>query len=136
MARKLFLLLAAFSPLLSGCGTFADALAGPSDDHHYYRGVRMDVAGIQKGVPLMALDIPLSAVADTMMIPSIAYHQMTDPPGTQYKSALHVAGEELGKSMTTEVFVPMAQEMSKANAEMQVQQPVPAVAPATYSKTD
>ena len=57
MTRFLFLLLLVCSPLVSGCGTFFDALAGPVDDHYYYRGVRMDVAGIKNGVPIMVLDL-------------------------------------------------------------------------------
>jgi uncharacterized protein YceK len=126
MKRAALLLLAMSLSLASGCGTMADALAGPTDDHLYYRGVRMDVAGIKKGLPIMALDMPFSAFADTLMVPAIAFHQMTDPPGTQHKSALHVATDEMAKTMTNEVMVPMAAEMAKATAEMQKQQASPA----------
>jgi len=99
---------------------------GPVDEHLYYRGVRIDVAGIKQGLAIMALDLPLSACADTLLVPSIAFHQMTDPPGTQQKSVLHVATEEMAKSVTTDVMMPMAAEMMKASAELQKQQAAPA----------
>jgi uncharacterized protein YceK len=134
MTRAALLLLAIGSPLFSGCGTFADAMAGPVDDHLYYRGVRMDVAGIKKGLPIMALDLPFSACADTLLAPSIAFHQMTDPPGTKRKSVLHVASEEMAKSMTTDVMMPMAAEMMKADAELRKQQFTPAAAPVASPK--
>ncbi len=60
-----------------GCGTFADAMSGPLDDHLYYRGVRMDIRCIQDHEDatraLMAIDIPVSAVVDTLLVPYIAY---------------------------------------------------------------
>jgi hypothetical protein len=39
-----------------------------------YRGVRLDVAAVKEGGPqvLLAADIPLSAVADTLLIPVYA----------------------------------------------------------------
>jgi uncharacterized protein YceK len=134
MTRSLFLLLLVCSPLCSGCGTFCDALAGPANDQHYYRGVSMDVAGIKNGVLIMALDVPFSACADTLMLPSIAYDQWTEPPGTPHKSALQVAGEELGKAFATDVIAPMAVEMGKANAEVQKQQATTAVVPVGASQ--
>jgi uncharacterized protein YceK len=99
--------------LLSGCGTFADSMMGPADERLYYRGVRMDVEAIKKGTAVMAIDLPLSACADTILIPSIAYHQFTDPPGTKFKPAMQSIGEEMGKAVATEVLVPMAVEMQK-----------------------
>ena len=59
---------------LAGCGTFSAAMCGPIDNHVYYRGVRLDIAAAKEGGPktLMAADIPLSAVADTILIPYYA----------------------------------------------------------------
>lgn len=59
---------------VTGCGTFSDAICGPVDNHVYYRGVRFDVAAVKEGGPqaLLAADIPLSAVADTLLIPVYA----------------------------------------------------------------
>lgn len=131
MARATLLILTIFCPLFSGCGTFADAVAGPVDDHLYYRGVRMDVAGIKNGLPIMALDVPLSACADTCLAPSIAIRQWTDPPGTKHKSVLQVTGEELAKSVATDVVVPVTAEMVKAaDAEQRKQQSISVAAPA------
>jgi uncharacterized protein YceK len=119
MTRVALILLAIGLALLSGCGTFADSMAGPADDHLYYRGVRLDIAAVKKGVAIMAFDLPFSACADTILVPSIAFHQLTDPPGTKFKSALDVASEEIANKMTTEVMVPMATEMAKAAAQSQ-----------------
>lgn len=76
---------------LSGCGTFSDAICGPITavyevdpagvkvakvkDHIFYRGVRLDVQAVKEGGPmtLMAADIPFSAVADTLLVPYLAY---------------------------------------------------------------
>jgi uncharacterized protein YceK len=80
--RSLLVILALVSLTLAGCGTFADAMCGPINDHIYYRGVRLDVAAIQEGGPkvLLAADLPFSAVADTLLVPSIAYRELTTPP--------------------------------------------------------
>jgi uncharacterized protein YceK len=118
MARAALIILAIGLPLLSGCGTFADAMAGPADDHLYYRGVRLDLAAAKEGAAIMALDLPFSACADTILAPSIAFRQMTDPRGTKFKPVLHVAAEEMAKTMTTEMVAPMATEMMKAAASM------------------
>ena len=82
MTRIGLLLLAVGSLALGGCGTFADAMAGPVDDHVYYRGVRLDVEAVSEGGKnvLMAADIPLSAIVDTALLPYLAYHEWTDPP--------------------------------------------------------
>ena len=72
------------------------------------------------------------------MVPTIAYEQWTDPPGTQRKPALQVAGEEMakemGQSIATEFIVPMSAEMMKANCELQQQQTGPPVTPVGESK--
>lgn len=85
MTRIALVILAACSLTLSSCGTFADAMSGPVNDHVYYRGVRLDVTAAKEGGPtsLMAADIPLSAVADTFLVPYLAYHQLTDPSRKQ-----------------------------------------------------
>jgi uncharacterized protein YceK len=74
------ILLATFALLCavacSGCGTFSDMICGPGGGSPFYRGVQMDVGGIRQGVPfapLLAADLPFSAVADTAMVPYIAY---------------------------------------------------------------
>lgn len=64
---------------LAGCGTFAAIMCGPTGDSPFYSGVRMDVRciGEKEGwLPvLMALDIPFSAAADTLLLPYIVYYQ-------------------------------------------------------------
>ena len=57
--------------LLSGCGTFGDMLAGPIDDHVFYRGVRLDVEAAKEGGSNLILlaDLPFSAVADSLLVP-------------------------------------------------------------------
>ena len=133
MRNRALLLLAICSPFFSGCGTMADAMAGPIDGHLYYRGVRMDIAGIRSGLPIMVLDLPFSACTDTLMVPSIAFHQMTHP-GAEHKSALHVVGEELGKSITNDVIVPMTAEMMNADAELRKQQSTSPATPVAFPK--
>lgn|SRR5689334_6714318 len=66
----------------AGCGTFSDALCGPADGRTYYRGVRLDIEAAKEGGPmaLMAADIPLSAVADTLLIPYYARRGPLGPP--------------------------------------------------------
>jgi uncharacterized protein YceK len=98
MARAALLLLAIGSPLVSGCGTLFDTVGGPDDDHLYYRGVRKDVAGVKNGMATMALDVPFSAVADTLMAPSIAYHQMAASARTKQNMK---ADAEMRKQQST-----------------------------------
>jgi uncharacterized protein YceK len=129
--KKTALLMAICAPLVAGCGTFADAFAGPADDHLYYRGVRMDVAAVKSGVPIMALDLPLSACADTLLIPSIAYRQITEPEA-KHRSVVQAAGEGMTKAMVNDVMVPMTNEMMKADADRRIQQPMPAAAAVSY----
>ncbi len=82
MRRSALAILAACGLSLSGCGTFSDALCGPINDHVFYRGVRLDVQAVKEGGPkvLLAADIPFSVVADTLLVPCLAYRQWTDPP--------------------------------------------------------
>ncbi len=87
--RTLPVILAFFILSLSGCGTFSDAMCGPVGDNQvFYRGVRLDVEGVKEGGPmvLMAADIPFSAVADTLLVPYLAYHELTDPPRESLQS--------------------------------------------------
>ena len=81
MLRPAMLILAICCLPLSGCGTFSDAFCGPVNDHVYYRGVRLDVEAAKEGGPmtLMIADIPFSAVADTLLIPLIAYGEIVMP---------------------------------------------------------
>jgi len=80
--RAVPVILAICSLSLSGCGTFSDTMCGPINDNVFYRGVRLDVEAVKGGGPmvLMAADIPFSAVADTLLVPHLAYHELTDPP--------------------------------------------------------
>lgn len=76
--RTAILIVALCLPACCGCGTFADALCGPGGGGPYYRGVRMDVEAIRQGhplAPLLAADVPLSAAADTALVPYIAHRQ-------------------------------------------------------------
>jgi uncharacterized protein YceK len=70
-------ILAIWATAIVGCGTFSDAMSGPVDDHVYYRGVRLDLAAIKEGgaKTVLAADIPLSALADTVQAPWIAIDQ-------------------------------------------------------------
>jgi uncharacterized protein YceK len=84
MARLFPLLAPSLLFLLTGCGTYSDAMCGPVGpgyDYAYYRGVRFDALAVKEGGPkvLMAADIPLSAIADTVLVPFIAYDQLTNP---------------------------------------------------------
>lgn len=74
------------------CGTFSDAVCGPISDHVYYRGVRFDIQAAKEGGPKrrMAADLPLSAVADTLMVPYLAYHELTDPQSRDLPSVTEV----------------------------------------------
>jgi uncharacterized protein YceK len=86
MLRLLLVILAVCELLNSGCGTFSDTMCGPvnpdpAENPVFYRGVRFDVTAINEGGPkvLMAADIPLSAIADTILVPFIAYDELTKP---------------------------------------------------------
>jgi uncharacterized protein YceK len=74
MPRKLNTILGLWYLTLIGCGTFSDAVCGPIDNNVYYRGVRLDLEAVQEGgaKSLMVADLPLSAVADTLLIPYCA----------------------------------------------------------------
>jgi uncharacterized protein YceK len=89
MMRTGLVILVTCSLSLCGCGTFSDTMCGPAGDNHvFYRGVRLDVEGVKEGGPmvLMAADIPFSAVADTLLVPYLAYHQLADPPRDSLQS--------------------------------------------------
>lgn len=89
MMRITLIISAVCSLSLSGCGTFSDAMCGPTnDDRVFYRGVRLDVEGIKEGGPnvLMVADLPFSAVADTLLVPILAFHELTDPPRKSLQS--------------------------------------------------
>jgi uncharacterized protein YceK len=81
MSRFALVLLAAGSFALGGCGTFSDVLGGPATDRAFYRGVAFDVQAAQEGGAnvLIAADIPFSALADTVLVPFIAYDEWTTP---------------------------------------------------------
>lgn len=89
MARLVPLLVPTLLFALTGCGTFSDAMCGPvrvqyTDDGRlvpvhdcpYYRGVRFDALAVKEGAVLMAADMPLSAIADTVQVPFIACLQL------------------------------------------------------------
>jgi uncharacterized protein YceK len=63
--------------VLTGCGTlFAHGLArgwAPGGKIPPYSGVKTD-AEIFKTMPLVIVDFPLSAVADTLMLPFVDWH--------------------------------------------------------------
>jgi uncharacterized protein YceK len=71
--------LALLAVSLSGCGTFNDAICGPLHSVPFYSGVQFDVEmairggdGLPRPLEWFALaDIPLSAVADTVLVPVI-----------------------------------------------------------------
>ena len=79
MSRCLLAVLAACSLSLCGCGTLSDAMCGPITDQVYYRGVTMDIGAAKEGRPLFAADIPLSFVADTLLVPTEAYQEWQHP---------------------------------------------------------
>jgi uncharacterized protein YceK len=105
MARAGLVIAVVWSLTLSGCGTFSDAMCGPINDHVYYRGVRLDVQAAREGGSnvLMAADIPLSAIVDTLLVPYLAYHELTEPP----RKNLHPAsGERSGTEMGKGYLLP------------------------------
>jgi uncharacterized protein YceK len=77
--RTALVTLSICSVLASGCGTFSDAMCGPINDNVFYRGVRFDVLCIKEGLVLMAADIPFSMVADTVLLPYMAYLIWIEP---------------------------------------------------------
>jgi hypothetical protein len=56
-------------------------MCGPINDHIFYRGVRLDVAAVKEGgaMAAMAADIPFSALADTVLVPFLACHELMYP---------------------------------------------------------
>jgi uncharacterized protein YceK len=105
MARKLLvrLFFAVVLPILSGCGTFLNLQDNPpkvmhiklaKDTHLVYGGVRFDartgpfcllcaccgedpLQTFPLGVYLLAVDLPLSALGDTLTLP-ITIHSLSD----------------------------------------------------------
>lgn len=82
MVRVLLLLLAIGSLSLGGCGTFSDQLCGPvapppARNPVYYRGVRFDILAAKEGgwYWLAFLDIPFSAIWDTLRVPSLMFEE-------------------------------------------------------------
>jgi hypothetical protein len=60
---------------------YGDAVSCPYGDHVYYRGVRFDVDAVKGDGPLVLMaDVPFSLVADTLLVPYLAYQELTDPP--------------------------------------------------------
>ena len=86
--RSILAILAICSISLSGCGNFSDAMCGPVTDDVFYRGVRFDVGAVKEGgrLTLLAADIPFSAVADTILLPVLAYGELTQPPRASLRS--------------------------------------------------
>jgi uncharacterized protein YceK len=82
LRRVIALLVPAILLLLNGCGTFSDAMCGPCGpgyDYVYYRGVRFDALAVSQGGPsvVMAADMPLAAIVDSVLLPFIAYNELT-----------------------------------------------------------
>jgi uncharacterized protein YceK len=78
MNRRHMIVAFAIPLLCCGCGTLSDMTCGPGGGGPYYRGVRMDAMAIREGhplTPLLVADVPVSAVADTAMVPYITYEQ-------------------------------------------------------------
>jgi uncharacterized protein YceK len=77
MARLTSIILMLSCLSMCGCGTLGDAIAGPVDDRVFFRGVRLDICAIKEDPSLfyLAVDIPFSAVADTLLIPRNYYRK-------------------------------------------------------------
>jgi uncharacterized protein YceK len=79
--RSTLVILAICGVSLSGCGTAVGALLDP-DGQHFYNGVRTDAAVAVSGDPIglaAVADLPFSAVADTLLVPSVAVNKLTAP---------------------------------------------------------
>ncbi|PJR63656.1 YceK/YidQ family lipoprotein [Raoultella sp. T31] len=57
----------AMGMVLSGCGTTMAHISAPHPT--VYMGVLLDAGMAKEGYPLMLLDLPLSLVGDTLMLP-------------------------------------------------------------------
>ncbi len=82
MKRVLLVTLAIGSLSLGGCGTFSDQLCGPrvappAKNPVYYCGVRFDIGVAKEGGYnlLMLLDLPFSAIWDTLRVPFLAHQE-------------------------------------------------------------
>ena len=76
----LALVIASLAVCLGGCGTFADMMCGPvcvdkKEMNFFYRGVRLDLeAAKENDLRALAIaDMPFSAVADTALLPYMAF---------------------------------------------------------------
>jgi uncharacterized protein YceK len=71
MKRAVQMALAMLSLSIAGCGTCAVLALPSSGDQVFYQGVKLDMEAVKEGGPmvLIAADIPLSAIADTIMAP-------------------------------------------------------------------
>ena len=71
--RAALIILAILGFSVAGCGTCSDMVGGSIDDKVFYRGVRGDVEAIKQGDAATAVfysvDLPFSAVADTVLVP-------------------------------------------------------------------
>jgi uncharacterized protein YceK len=82
------IVLAMVTVSIAGCGTSSDAMCGPiGEGPRFYRGVWTDAQAVRQfsplACPLFVADMPLSAVADTLLIPdTIIYNRHPEaPPG-------------------------------------------------------
>jgi uncharacterized protein YceK len=62
--------------LLTGCGTTMAHVSAPHPT--VYMGVQTDAGMAKDGYPLMLLDLPLSLVGDTLMLPVDLYLMAAD----------------------------------------------------------
>jgi len=85
-ARRLIksrMLLALLLPLFcSGCTT---ALSHLFEGNGVYQGVRGDCSGIASGNPFLVIDLPLSAAADTLLLPYDATMRPPNPLGKDWR---------------------------------------------------
>ncbi len=64
------------SVALCGCGTM-DNMRGVHGESRVYGGLRQDVKEVARGNPAAALDMPLSAVGDTVTLPVTVGRKLT-----------------------------------------------------------
>lgn len=70
-----------------GCETVAQALSGPPKESALSGATGPGIQALEGGslVAFMAADLPFSALVDTLLLPYLAYRQMTEPPRKQRK---------------------------------------------------
>jgi uncharacterized protein YceK len=94
------------SCVASGCGTLCDRGAGPcpkARESRIYGGVRTDLAAIAENPTspwnaLVVLDLPISAVADTLSLPG----QLSSTRKKTGKPSRSVTTEDLSESQSDE----------------------------------